>query len=145
MQPSIVRLILFLLAGSLGTTACHKPKSATESPTPSIQQKRAERAAEAPENIQQKWTILNRIRQDDSLFIGRTMLNEQNQLGLVFDSSVTPDKVPELMQRVMTEMARDFPKEEITVAAYESATPPRLLGSAHLDGQTGEITFTPAL
>ncbi len=143
MQPSIVRLILFLLAGSLGATACHKPKSATESPTPSIQQKRAERAAEAPENIQQKWTLLNRIRQDDSLQIGRTLLNEQNQLGVVFDSSVAPDKAETRMQQVMTEMVRKFPNTDITVIAYESATPLRQLGSAHLNEQTGQVTYTP--
>ena len=117
--------------------ACHGPKPATETATPSEQQIRAERAAKAPDSIQEKWTILNRIRQDDSLFIGRTLLNDQNQLGLVLDSTVAPDKVEGLMRKVMTQMAREFPKEDITVSVYGSSNPPRKLGTAQLNGQTG--------
>lgn len=144
MHLSASRLLLLVLTASTSLVGCSKPKPEAESTTPSPQQERAARAAEVPPPFQEKWTILNRIRQDESLLIGRTLLNEQNELGLVFDTSVTAEKIPDLMHRVMTEMARDFPHEDITVAAYGSATPPRPLGSAHLNGQTGEITFTPA-
>ncbi len=125
--------------------ACHKPKPAAESATPPEQQVRAARAAEVPKSIQQQRTCLNRIRQSDGLnsTIDRTLLDEQNQLGVVLFSTVTPDKVPALMRTVMTEMAQEFPKENVTLNVYESASPLRKMGTAHRDGQTGEVSYTP--
>ncbi len=116
-----------------------------ESPTPSEEQVRAERDAQAPDEMQKQWTYLNRIRQSDALntSIDRTMLDDQNHLGIVLFSSVTPDKVPALMRQVMTEIAQEFPREDLTLDVYQSATPPRKMGNAHLDGQTGQVTYTP--
>ena len=141
MHQATFRPSIFFLIASFCFVGCPKPQPVAE-PTPSpAQQAQATRAAEKPNSTQAQWTMLNRIRQDESLFISRTLLDQQDQLSLVFDSSVTPDKVPDLMHRVMTEMAQAFPKEDIAVAAYGPGTPLRALGSAHLDGKTGAITF----
>lgn len=142
-RPTILLLPILGIA-LFATVACHKQKPASETATPSEQQVRAARAAEVPESIQEKWTHLNRIRQNESLSIERTLVNEQNQLGIVFDATVAPDKVEGLMQKVMTEMAHEFPQEDIDVTAYHSSNPPRPLGIAHVNGQSGQITFTPA-
>ena len=58
------------------------------------QSRARQRAAELPESMQRHWTFLNRIRQDDAFsgFIHRTMLNEENQLGVVLFSSVKPER-----------------------------------------------------
>ena len=106
--------------------ACHKPEPVLESPTPSVEQKRAERAAEVPESMQRHWTFLNRIRQDDAFngLIHRTMLTQENQIGAVLFSSVKPEQVSAGMTKVMTEMGREFPHEDVTVAVYQVATPP---------------------
>lgn len=134
-----------LLAVLLTLAACHKPEPATEAPTPSVQQKRAERAAEVPESMQRHWTFLNRLRQEDdySSVIHRTQVDEQNQLGVVLYSSVALESVPDLMRKVMTTMAQEFPHEDVTLAVYQTATPPKRIGTAHVDGQTGEATYTP--
>jgi len=42
----------------------------------------------------------------------------------------------------MTEMAHEFPYEELTLTVYQVATPPRKIGVAHVDGQTSEATYT---
>ena len=136
---------VLLVAALSVLAACHKPEPVVESPTPSVEQERAERAAEVPASMQRHWTFLNRIRQDDafSSFIHRTMLNEENQLGVVLFSSVKPEQVPAVMDKVMGEMAREFPHEDVTLAVYTVATPPRKIGTAHLDGQSERTTYTP--
>ena len=92
-----------------------------------------------------QWTYLNRIRQSDTLStsIVRTLLDDQNRLGIVLFSSVTPENVPALMRQVMTEMVKEFPRTDLTLDVYQSATPPKKLGTAKLNGQTGEVTYTP--
>ena len=47
------------------------------------------------------------------------------------------------MRQVMTEMAQKFPREDVTLSVYAPPSPPRKIGIAHLDGQTGEVTYTP--
>jgi len=46
------------------------------------------------------------------------------------------------MNKVMTEMGHEFPHEDVTVTVYPVATPPKRIGTAHLDGQTEEATYT---
>jgi hypothetical protein len=43
----------------------------------------------------------------------------------------------------MTEMAQEFPKEDVTLSVYGASSPPHKIGTAHLDGQTGESIYTP--
>ncbi len=134
-----------LLVALLFLPACHRSKEAAEPATPSVQQQRAERAAEVPESMQRHWTFLNRIRQDDAYnsAIHRTMLNDQNQLSVVLYSRVALDTVPDLMRKVMTEMGQEFPQEDVDLVVYKVAVPPQKIGTAHVDGKTGEVSYTP--
>ena len=143
--PPVLYAAAMLAIGLVSLSACHQSKPAAESPTPSEQQVLAERAAQAPEETQQQWTCLNRIRQSDTLnmSIDRTLLDDQNHLGIVLFPSVTPENVPALMRQVMTEMAKEFPRADLTLDVFQSATPPKKLGTANLNGQTGEVTYTP--
>jgi hypothetical protein len=145
MKRSTIFLLPLFGAALLSVTACHKPQPATEPATPSEQQKRAARAAEAPESARRHWSYLNRIRQDDSLsgLIDRTRLSDGGEVGVILFSSVTPDKIPALMRQVMAEMAQEFPREEVTLSVYAPSSPTRKIGIAHLDGQTGQMTYTP--
>ncbi|MGH8092985.1 MAG: hypothetical protein ACREIF_05880 [Chthoniobacterales bacterium] len=134
-----------LVAGLASLSACHRSNPAAESSTPSEQQVRAEHAAQAPEETQRQWNYLNRIRQSVALYtsIARTLLDDQNHIGIVLFSSVTPEKIPDLMRQVMTRMAQEFPRTDLTLDVYQSAAPPKKLGTASLNGQTGEVTYTP--
>ncbi len=145
MKRLILRLLPMLVVTWLSLVACHKPKPALEMATPTDQQKQAASAARVPESTQRHWTFLNRIRQEDSLntSIARTLVDDQNQLGFVFYSRVAPDKVPGLVRQVMEQMAQEFPKEDITLSVYGAGSPPRKIGTAHLDGQTEESIYTP--
>ncbi len=71
------------------------------------------------------------------------LLNTENQLGVVFYVSVSDDKIPEQIHPIMTEMAKHFPKNSVTVVAYGASSLPYLVGIARIDGTTGEMTFTP--
>ena len=90
--------------------------------------------------------FLNRIREADpqGRTIDRALINEQNELGLILDRSVEMDKIPALMRTMLTQMAREFPKEDITVLAYTPSNPPRKIGTARLDARTRDMTYTPA-
>lgn len=144
MKLSTIRLLPLLAAG-LFSFGCHEPKPAVETPTPSEEQNRPERATQVSESTQRQWTYLNRIRQGDAFYtsIDRTLRNDQNEIGVVLTSRVPADQVPDLMRKVMTEMAQEFPKEDVTLAVYAASAPPNKIGTAHLDGQTGKTTYTP--
>jgi hypothetical protein len=90
--------------------------------------------------------FLNRIREADpqGRTIDRALINEQNELGLILDRSVEMDKIPALMRTMLTQMAREFPGEDLTVLAYTPSSPPRKIGTAHLDARTRDMTYTPA-
>jgi hypothetical protein len=63
--------------------------------------------------------FLNRIRQSDPRFqtIQRAHLNENNELGLVLNRDVEMDSIPALMRTMLTEMAKEFPGQDLTVVA----------------------------
>ena len=71
------------------------------------------------------------------------MLNERNELGLILDRSVEMDRVPELMRSILGQMAREFPDQDLTVLSYTPSNPPHKIGTAHLNAQTREMTYTP--
>jgi len=144
MKLSTIRLLPLLFAG-LFSVGCHQPKPAAETPTPSEEQNRPERATQVSESTQRQWTYLNRIRQGDAFntSIDRTLRNDQNELGVVLSSRVPADQAPALMRKVMTEMAQEFPREDVTLAVYAASAPLHKIGTAHLDGQTGKTTYTP--
>jgi hypothetical protein len=89
--------------------------------------------------------FLNRLRQADPQHqtIERAVFNEQNELGLILNRSVELDKIPALMRSVLTQMARAFPGQDLTVLAYTPSSPPRKIGTARLNARTRDMTYTP--
>ena len=71
------------------------------------------------------------------------MLNEQNELGLILDRTVEMDRVPDLMRSILTQMAREFPGQDLTVLAYTPSDPPHKIGTARLNAQTRDMSYTP--
>ncbi len=101
----------------------------------------------ATNNLKQRQAdFLNRIRAADpqQRTIDRAMLNEQNELGLILDRTVEMDRVPDLMRSVLTQMAREFPGQDLTVLAYTPSNPPHKIGTARLDARTRDMSYTPA-
>lgn len=94
---------------------------------------------------QRQLDFLNRIRSADpqQQTIERALLNEQNELGLILDRSVPMEKIPDLMRSMLTEMAREFPGQDLTVLAYAPSEPPRKIGTARLNARTRDMTYTP--
>ena len=94
---------------------------------------------------QRQLAFLNRIRDADpqQRIIDRAVLNEQNELGLILDRNVEMNRIPELMRTMLTQMAREFPDQDLTVLAYAPSNPPRKIGTARLDGRTREMSYVP--
>lgn len=145
MKKPLARLaFLFLGLVSLGAPGCNRTEETVSSPTPSIQQQRAQRAAEVPQPIQERWDYLNRIRQSDAYdAITRTLVNDQNQLGIVLAANVTPANAAAVTKKAMEAIAQKFPASDMSLDAYAPAHPLRKLGAAHYNAQTGAVTYTP--
>jgi hypothetical protein len=120
------------------------PTSSRSSP-PVPEQSRGPVAAPSRELRERQMAFLNRIREADpqQRTIERALLNEQNELGLILDRSVEMDKIPALMKTMLTQMAREFPGEDLIVLAYAPSNPPRKIGTARLNAQTRDMTYTP--
>ena len=118
------------------------PDATSASPT---SQGRPVSAGNGRELKQRQAEFLNRIRAADpqQRTIDRALLNEQNELGLILDRSVEMNKIPDLMRGMLTQMAREFPGQDLTVLAYTPSEPPRKIGTAHLDAQTRDMSYTP--
>ena len=98
------------------------------------------------DNLKQRQAdFLNRIRTDDPdhRTIDQAMLNEQNELGLILDRTVEMDRVPDLMRSILTQMAREFPGQDLRVLAYTPSSPPHKIGTAQFNAQTRDMTYTP--
>ena len=128
-----------LLAGVSLTSCDVAPPAAPNASAPV-----AERSA-SRETRQQQAEFLNRIRAADpqQRTIDRALLNEQNELGLILDRSVPMDKISDLMRSTLTEMAREFPGQDLTVVAYAPSEPPRKIGTARLNAKTRDMSYTP--
>ncbi len=94
---------------------------------------------------QRQADFLNRIRAADpqERTIDRALLNEQNELGLILDRSVEMDKIPALMRSILTEMAHEFPGQDLTIIAYTPSEPPRKIGTARLNARSRDMSYTP--
>ena len=117
-----------LLLGCVGAlTACDSRPSTTVS---SADTSAATQVSPSRELKERQIAFLNRIRQSDPQghTIDRALLNEQNELGLVLDRSVEMNKIPALMKTMLTQMAREFPGQDLTVLAYAPSNPPRKIG-----------------
>ena len=89
--------------------------------------------------------FLNRIREADPKHdtIEKAMLNDRNELGLILDRKVEMDRIPTLMRSILTQMAKEFPNEDLTVLAYTPSNPPMKVGTARLNAATRDMTYTP--
>ncbi len=94
---------------------------------------------------QRQADFLNRIRQSDpqGQTIERAVLNEQNELGLILSRNVEMDKIPALMRSMLTQMAKEFPGEDLNVIAYTPSNPPHKIGTGHLNSRTRDLSYTP--
>jgi len=102
--------------------------------------------AQSSDLKQRQVAFLNRIREADpqGRTIDRALVNEQNELGLILDRSVEMNNIPPLMKTMLTQMAGEFPGEDLTVIAYAPSDPPTKIGTAHLNARTRDMTYTPA-
>lgn len=89
--------------------------------------------------------FLNRIRTADPRYqtIQRALLNERNELGIILKRDVDLNDIPRLMRSLLTEMAKEFPGEDLTVVAYTPTEPPMQIGTGRLNAATREMTYTP--
>ena len=76
--------------------------------------------------------------------IERAVFNDRNDLGLILNRSVELDKIPALMRSMLTQMARAFPGQDLTILAYSPSNPPRKIGTAQFNAFTRDMTYTPA-
>jgi hypothetical protein len=97
-----------------------------------------------PSQREDQAAFLRRVRSSDPQFqtIERAVFNERNELGVVLSRSVEMDSIPQLMRSLLTQMAREFPGQDLTVLAYAPTDPPTRLGVARLSARTGEMTYT---
>ena len=122
--------------------------SGCDAPPPTVQRQANEQPTQTASPVagdkQRQVAFLNRIREADpqGRTIDRALLNEQNELGLILDRSVEMDKIPALMRTMLTQMAREFPGEDLTVLAYAPSNPPRKIGTARLNSRTRDMTYT---
>jgi hypothetical protein len=145
-NSSLLLACLFLFAScddSPPATALTKEQRRAVQP-----QKTKDLKQQQPENTkdlrQQQLAFLNRIRETDPEHrtIDRALINEQNELELILSDSVEVEKMPIVMRVMLKQMSGAFPGQDLTVFTYSSSTPPRKIGTAHLDGQTGKMDYT---
>jgi hypothetical protein len=139
MAISIVGSSLLLLG------ACEKPSSQALASPPPAEQNRASQPTSGLQFKQRQVAFLNRIRDADPQrqVIDRAMLNEQNELGLILDRSVELNRIPDLMRTMLTQMADEFPGQDLTVIAYTPSNPPQKVGTAYLNSRTKEMNYVP--
>jgi hypothetical protein len=96
---------------------------------------------------QRQVAFLHRIRQADPRYktIDKAVLNEQNELGVILNRHVEMEAVRPLMRTLLTQMAKAFPGQHLTVIAYAPSEPPMKIGTARLNARTRQMTYTPAV
>ena len=134
-----------VVGGSLLFLGACSPRSEPAASPPQAEQSRANQPSTGPEFKQRQIAFLNRIRDADpqQRVIDRAMLNEQNELGLILDRGVEMNRIPDLMRTFLTQMAAEFPEQDLTVIAYTPSSPPLKVGTAHLDSRTKEMNYLP--
>lgn len=117
-----------------------------EAPPGEMRQEQSTRQSGGSALKQRQADFLNRIRSADpsGRTIERAVINDQNELGLILDRSVQLDDIPKLMKSMLTQMAREFPGEDLTVIAYTPSNPPQKIGTGRLDARSREMTYTPS-
>jgi len=105
-------------------------------------------SADAASGLRQRQVeFLHRLRQADPRYqtIDKAVLNEQNELGVILNQQVEMDAVRPLLRTLLTQMAREFPRQDLTVIAYAPTQPPMKIGTARLQARTRQMTYTPAV
>jgi hypothetical protein len=105
-------------------------------------------SAEAASDLRQRQAaFLHRMRQADprAETITRAVFNTHNELGVILTRHVEMDAVRPLLRTLLTQMARAFPRQDLTVIAYAPSEPPLAIGTARLNARTREMTYTPAV
>ena len=138
------RIAIIIAGGSLLPVAACSPRSEPAASPPQVQQSRVEPGA-GQEFKSRQIAFLDRIRDADPehRVIDRALLNERNELGLILDRSVEMNRIPDLMRTFLTQMAAEFPGQDLTVIAYTPSNPPLKVGTAHLDSRTKEMNYLP--
>ncbi|MGI8889826.1 MAG: hypothetical protein ACR2G0_03455 [Chthoniobacterales bacterium] len=141
-----MRFVALICAASLLSASCQKTPTPPAEPTRSNEPAKEFASIPAvPPMIQKQWTYLNRLRQTDdySNLVSRTLLASDGQLGVVFYSRVTGSALPAELRKIAAEVAKRFPKQNVTLAGYAGTVPPRRAGVVHVDGATAETVYTP--
>ena len=136
---------LQVIVGTLLLSGCDRPvPPQTEAEAP--RKLEVSSTPVAPQDKERQMAFLNRIRDADpqGQTIQRALLNEQNELGLILGRGVEMNKIPELMKTMLTQMAKEFPGEDLTIIAYAPSSPPQKIGTARLNARTRDMTYTPA-
>jgi hypothetical protein len=138
-------ILAFCYLSLLGMDACNAmlpPPVAAD--VRGLQQRSANLFGLGNDLKQRQAAFLRRLRTADPQHqtIDRAVFNEQNELGLILNRSVELDKIPALMRTVLTQMARAFPGQDLTVLAYAPTNPPRKIGTARLNARTRDMTYT---
>ena len=138
-------VIALSLLGSVPFFASCDVSSPPSASAPPAEQTRLKQPTNAQDLKQRQVAFLNRVRAADpqQQTIDRALLNEQNELGLVLDRSVEMEKIPTLMRTMLTQMAREFPNQDLTIVAYGPSNPPIKVGTAHFDARTRDMTYNP--
>jgi hypothetical protein len=107
----------------------------------------ARSADDGSELRQRQIAFLHRLRQADPRYqtIEKAILNEQNELGVILNRHVEMEAVRPLMRTLLTQMAKAFPGQNLTVLAYAPSEPPMKIGTARLNARTRQMTYTPAV
>jgi hypothetical protein len=139
-------ILIGILAGwlSIGCSPSNSPETSHPTSTPEINTPDSLRT-QSPDVRQRHVAFLNKIRQADPQFntIDKAILNEENELALILDRSVQMNSIPALMKTMLTQMAKEFPDQDLTVIAYTPSNPPKKIGTAHLNARTRDMTYTP--
>lgn len=138
-------MLSLILAGSpLLIVSCSRPSETAVDPgrpeTVRAGQPRGERDFK-----QRQIAFLNRIREADPehRVIDHALLNKQNELGVILARTVEMNRIPDLMRSLLTQMAHEFPQQDLTVIAYASANPPLKIGTARFDAGRREMNYYP--
>ena len=142
---SLCGLARIIAGGSLFFLGACSPRSEPSVSPPQAQQNPTYQPVTGQEFKQRQIAFLNRIRDADpqQRVIDRAVLNERNELGLILDRDVEMNRIPDLMRTFLTQMAGEFPGQDLTVIAYTPSNPPLKVGTAHLDSRTKEMNYLP--
>jgi hypothetical protein len=129
-----------VLLSGCGADVQNEPRGAA--PPPRAVERGRDSSASTPREHQA--AMLNRIRQSDprSEIIQRALFNERNELGIILSRNVPMDDIPRLMKSLLTQMAQEFPGQDLIIVAYAPTNPPTRLGFARLDARTRQMTYT---